>query len=61
MGLDGGFDFRGAQRIGNRRLGQAGDGDDVPGAGLVNRHPVQVAESQQLGNASLINFGALTI
>ena len=36
-------------RVGDGGLGQAGDGDDVAGLGLVDRHALQAAEGQHLG------------
>ena len=41
--------FRRADGVRDGGLGQAGDGDDVAGLGLLHRHAVQAAEGQQLG------------
>ena len=44
-------DGRIAQRVGDRRLGDAGDGDDVAGLGHVDGGALQAAEGQHLGHA----------
>ena len=38
-----------AERVGDGGLGQAGDGDDVAGLGLLDRHALDAAEGEQLG------------
>ena len=40
-----------AQRVGDGRLGDAGDGDDVAGLGDVDGRALQAAEGQHLGHA----------
>ena len=45
--VDGGV----AQRVGDRRLGDAGDGDDVAGLGEIDGRALQAAEGQHLGDA----------
>ena len=44
-------DGRIAQRVGDRRLRDAGDGDDVAGLGEIHGRPLQAAEGQHLGDA----------
>ena len=46
-------------RVGDGRLGQAGDGDDVAGVGLLDRHPLEAAEGQQLGEARMLDDAAV--
>jgi hypothetical protein len=38
-----------AERVGDRGLGEAGDGDDVAGARLLDPQPLEPAIGQQLG------------
>ena len=47
------FNGRLANRIGHRRFGKPGDGDDIARLGLFHRHALQSAEGQQFGDAVL--------
>ncbi len=47
------LDLGRADRVGDGGLGEAGDGDDVAGLGLLDRPPLQPAERQELGQPRL--------
>ena len=48
-----------ANRVGDRRLGQSGDRHDVAGHGLGDRHPLEAAKREQLGQARLLDDAAV--
>ena len=47
--------FGRADRVGDGGLGEAGDGDDVAGLGLLDRPALEAAEGQQLGEPRLLD------
>jgi hypothetical protein len=49
----------GADGLRHGRVGQAGDGNDVAGGDLVDRHPLQAAEGEQFGQAAGLNDRAI--
>ena len=44
-----------AERIGDGALGEAGDGDDVAGFGLLERRALDAAEGEDLGDAAVLD------
>ena len=52
-------DLQRAEGVGDGGLGEAGDGDDVAGRGLVDRLALQAAEGQQLGDAAALDLLAV--
>ena len=52
-------DVERAERVGDGRLGHAGEGDDVAGLGLVDRLLRQAAEGEDLGDAELLDLLAV--
>ncbi len=56
----GSVDRRIAERVGDGALGQAGDGDDVAGLGLVDRLALEAAEGEDLRDAAGLDELAVT-
>ena len=54
-GVDRRFDFDVAQRVGDGRRLQAGNGDDVARFGALDRHARETAERKQLGRAGALD------
>ena len=50
-----------ADGVGDGRLRQAGDRDDVAGLGLVDRHALEAAERQHLGDAAGLDQLAVAV
>jgi hypothetical protein len=48
-----GVDFRAHNGVGDVRLRQAGDGDDIARAGFIDRLPLKAAEGEHLGDAAV--------
>ena len=47
--------FRRAERVRDEGLRQAGDGDDVAGKAFLDRHALEAAEGQHLGDAAFLD------
>ncbi len=61
LGRQGRLDRRIAQRVGDGRLAHAGDGDDLAGFGLFDRHALEAAEGQHLLHAEVLDELAFAI